>query len=119
MHFDSACPTCANWLHENRFPPSGPPTSEEEARGVHSHSEDEIIFVTSGSMRLGRKLAGPGTAIAIRAGTLYSFAPGPEGLAFINYRAAKPGDIRFASGTVMSETKYWRDRLPRPEYIER
>ena len=55
--------------------------------------------------------------MAIAADTLYSFMAGPEGLGFVNFRAAKPGDIRFVNGFSMSETQYWRDRLPRPEYL--
>ena len=95
-----------------------PLSAEEQARGVHSHSEDEIIFVTDGQIRLGTKLYGPGTALAIAADTLYSFTAGPEGLSFINFRSGTPGDIQFANGSSISETGYWRERLPRPEYVE-
>jgi len=118
MHFASDCPTCEIWLHENHFPGSGPMAPEEQARGVHSHSEDEIIFVTAGRIRLGTKLYGPGTSLAIAADTLYSFSPGPEGLSFVNFRAGTPGDIRFASGTTISETGYWKERVARPDYVE-
>lgn len=118
MHADSDCPTCAVWLHENRFPGAEPLGEQDQGRGVHSHTEDEIIFVLDGQIRLGNKLFGPGTALAIAADTLYSFTPGPEGLHFVNFRASRPGDIRFASGPSMSETGYWREKLPRPEYLE-
>jgi hypothetical protein len=118
IHADSGCKTCEVWLHENHFPGDRPQlTPEEEKRGVHSHSEDEIIFVTDGQIRLGTRLYGPGTAVAIAADTLYSFAVGPEGLSFINFRAAMPSDIKFANGMSMSETGYWQERLPRPEYV--
>jgi hypothetical protein len=116
LHADADCPTCAVWLHENRFP-AGPALSPEQAaRGIHAHSEDEIIFVTSGAMRLGTRLVGPGTALAIAADTLYGFTPGPDGLGFVNFRAAMPGDIRFAHGASISETGYWRERVARPVY---
>jgi hypothetical protein len=118
MHADSGCPTCEVWLHENHFPARPALSVEEQARGIHSHSEDEIIFVTSGEIRLGAKAHGPGTAVAIAADTLYSFSPGPDGMSFINFRAARPGDIQFANGMAISETGYWRERLPRPEYLE-
>lgn len=118
MHADSDCPTCSVWLHENHFPPREPLTEEQQEGGIHSHSEDEIIFVIDGEMRLGNKPAGPGTAVAIAAETLYSFSPGPNGLSFINFRAAMPNEIKFANGSSMSETKYWRDSVPRPEYLE-
>jgi hypothetical protein len=118
MHADSGCPTCEVWLHENHFPGGRPPlTSEQEKQGVHSHTEDEIIFVIDGGLRLGNKLYGPGTAVAIAADTLYSFATGPEGLSFINFRAGTPGDIHFANGMAISETGYWRDRQMKPEYV--
>lgn len=118
MHADSDCPTCSVWLHENHFPPGEPLDEKQQERGIHSHSEDEIIFVIDGEMRLGNRPAGPGTAVAIAAETLYSFSPGPNGLGFINFRAAKPAGINFANGSSMSETKYWREALPRPEYLE-
>ena len=118
IHADSDCPSCEVWLHENHFAGAEPPTPEQAARGVHSHSEDEIIVVIGGSMRLGNKLVGPGTALAIAADTLYSFTPGPDGLSFVNFRARRPGDIRFVHGPAMSETGLWRGILPRPEYLQ-
>lgn len=118
MHADSGCPTCEVWLHENHFPGTLPLSPEDAAKGIHSHSEDEIIFVIDGQIRLGEKLFGAGTALAIAADTLYSFTPGPDGLSFINFRAGTPSDIQFASGPSISETEYWRERLPRPEYLE-
>lgn len=117
MHADSQCPTCSVWLHENGFPGTAPASPEEQAVGVHSHSEDEIIFVVSGDIRLGRKLYPEGTAIAIAADTLYSFTAGPNGMRFINFRAALPSDIQFANGNSMNEVEYWREKLARPEYL--
>ena len=117
MHADSQCPTCEVWLHENSFPRQSSVTPEEEARGIHSHSEDEIIFVTDGQIRLGGRLCGPGTALAIAANTLYGFTAGPEGLRFVNFRAGTPGDIRFAHGEPMSEIGLWRD-VSHPTYEE-
>ena len=117
MHFDASLATCPVWLHENHFPPS-PAETPNTGAGIHCHSEDEIIVVTAGSIRLGNRTAGPGTALAIAADTLYSFLPGPDGLSFINFRAARPADIRFANGMSIDEVDYWATRLPRPEYIE-
>lgn len=118
LHADSSCPTCSVWLHENSFPP--PPAAAPVSKpgvGIHSHTEDEIIFVTAGQIRLGTRLHGPGTAVAIAANTLYSFTPGPDGLCFINFRAAAPGDIHFKNGEVMDEVGYWRARLDTPQYL--
>lgn len=119
IHADGSCPTCEVWLHENHFAPRPEPLSAEDARrGIHSHSEAEVIFITSGAIRLGARLFPAGTAVAIAADTLYHIAPGPEGMSFVNFRAGTPSDIRFANGHTMSETQYWIDRVPRPQYIE-
>lgn len=117
LHADAACPGCAVWLHENHFPGAMELTAEQIARGVHSHTEDEVIFVIGGEIRLGSNLYGPGTALAIAADTLYGFTAGPLGLSFVNFRAAMPGDITFAHGAKISETGYWQERVPRPEYL--
>lgn len=116
MHADADCPSCELWLHENQFAGRAAPAQGDEA-GVHCHSEDEIIFVLDGDLRLGDRLYGPGTALAIAADAFYSFSPGPDGLRFVNFRAGKPSDIRFKKGPAISETAYWRERLARPEYL--
>lgn len=118
MHADAQCPTCQVWLHENAFPGAEPVTPEDLTVGVHSHSEDEIIFIVSGQIRLGRKLFPEGTAIAIPGDTLYSFTAGPDGMAFVNFRAGLPADIHFPGGQTMNEVEYWRSKLPRPVYLE-
>lgn len=118
IHADGQCASCEVWLHENHFAPAAPVTAEHAAKGIHSHSESEVIFITRGAIRLGQKLFPAGTAVAIAADTLYGIAPGPEGMSFINFRAGTPSDIRFASGRAISETDYWKERLPRPEYLE-
>lgn len=118
IHADGQCDTCEVWLHENHFAPAEPPSPEQAARGIHSHSESEVIFITRGAIRLGQKLFPAGTAVAIAADTFYAIGPGPEGMSFINFRAGTPSDIRFASGMAISETEYWQQRLPRPVYLE-
>ena len=117
MHANAECPTCQVWLHENTFPPHPEATSVDAEKGIHSHTEDEVIFVTAGQIRLGNQLHGPGTALAIAADTLYGFTSGPEGLSFINFRAARPGEIRFREGT-MDEVAFWKSRVATPRYIE-
>ena len=118
IHSDGQCTGCEVWLHENHFAPAQPISPEQAAKGIHSHSESEVIFITRGAIRLGQKLFPAGTAVAIAADTLYGIAPGPEGMSFINFRAGTPSDIRFASGRAISETDFWKERLPRPEYLE-
>lgn len=111
MHADSTSPTCAVWLHENFLPAAsgGEPL-------VHSHTVNEIIFVTDGEMQFGSRRLGPGTALAIAAHAFYSFVPAPTGLAFVNFRASKPGDIRFKKGGSIDEVGFWRAQTgtPRP-----
>lgn len=117
LHADSACETCTVWLHENHFPAGLDMSQEQAERGIHSHTEDEIIFVIGGEIRLGTRIYGPGTALAIAADTLYGFTAGPAGLSFVNFRADMPGDISFAHGAKMSETGYWREKVARPVYL--
>jgi hypothetical protein len=118
MHFDSACPTCEVWLHESEFTPAFL-TPKNETRSAHSHTEDEIIFVTEGQIRLGNRLYGPGTALGIAAHTMYTFNPGPEGVTFINFRAAMPEEIIRADGQRSSEAAGWQRQLEgkRPDYL--
>ena len=117
MHADSACPTCEVWLHENSFSGSQDGARTDAEAGIHSHTEDEIIFVTDGDIRLGSLLYGSGTALAIAANTLYGFSAGPNGLKFVNFRASAPGAIAFRNRASMDERAYWSSRLPRPVYI--
>lgn len=113
---DGQCPTCEVWLHENRFPARSDPPGETRA-GIHSHEENEIIFVTGGEMQLGNRRVGPGTAIAIAAGTFYGFLPGPAGLTFVNFRAGRPGLIHFADGRTADEVAVWSSTDRPLEYL--
>lgn len=115
LHADAGCPTCSVWLHENGLAaPEGDAPVRTRESGIHSHTEDEVIFVTGGQIRLGQRLYGPGTAIAIAGKTFYGFTTGPEGLSFINFRAALPSAIRFKAGHSVDETGYWRAQVPSP-----
>lgn len=80
---DAACPTCAVWLHGNQLP-SGLKTDR------HFHTEDEIIVVTAGEIRLGRLGYGRGAVLAVDRETRYGFTCGDPGLSFINFRPAPP-----------------------------
>jgi hypothetical protein len=83
VYADSSCPTCALWFHRSEYGPS----HIDRPLARHFHTEDEIIFITDGSMRLGNREISPGTALAIDANTIYSFKIGHEGLGFVNFRA--------------------------------
>lgn len=110
IHADAACPTCTVWLHENDFH-----CTAGTVIPLHSHSEDEIIFITAGAIRLGHRRYGRGMALAVAAGTRYGFEAAPEGLSFINFRAASP-TVTTARGT-SDEAATWIGRLGRPTYL--
>jgi hypothetical protein len=112
LHADASCPTCEVWLHENDF------YQADYEVPVHSHTEDEIIFVRAGGMRLGKRLYGPGTALAIRANTKYGFRAGPDGLSFVNFRATSPRHVSADGAHVTDEAKLWRDHVGAPHYLE-
>jgi len=111
LHADAQCPTCQVWLHENDFGEAGGEVA------VHSHSEDEVIFVRAGSVRLGKRLHGPGTAIAIAANTKYGFMAGPEGLSILNFRAAAPTYVSADGSVVFDEAELWRNTVGQLEYL--
>jgi hypothetical protein len=112
LHADASPLSCHLWLHENDFHIGGTPVA------VHSHSEDEIIFVREGELCAGDRAYGPGTALAVAANTKYGFNVGPAGLSFVNFRASAP-TYRSADGThSMDEAEFWRSQTGRPEYLE-
>jgi hypothetical protein len=77
---DGTCPTCRIALFT---------VTSEETPGrsrQHTHSADEIIYVLSGTMRLGKRLLEPGTSLCIGGGTRYAQSAGPGGCTFLNYR---------------------------------
>lgn len=108
---DAHCPTCELWLHKSSF--SRPRLQSEP----HLHNEDEIIFVTEGSILVG-KAHPAGTAIAVAKGTVYTFGVGPGGGAFINFRACNPLvkmiDRGKPVGDWMSERSFMRNEITVP-----
>ncbi len=112
LHADAHCPTCEIWLHENDFY-----TGDHETV-LHSHSEDEVIFVRDGAIKLGNQLYGPGTALAIGANVKYEFWTGPEGLSFINFRGASPTYTTADGSYVLDEAKFWQGVVGAPQYLE-
>jgi hypothetical protein len=111
LHADSQCPTCKLWLHENDYPDADVETA------LHSHSEDEVIFVRAGTIRLGNRLHGPGTALAIAANTKYGFWSGPDGLSFVNFRGTAPTYTSADGSIVLDEAELWRSQVGKPEYL--
>lgn len=117
MHCDATTPTEELWLHESILPPENPQAPIDPESQIHSHTEDEVIVVTAGEMRLGGRLYGPGTALAVAANTFYGFTVGPAGLKFINFRAGRPGDIILPNGNRLDEVGMWQTALPTPKHI--
>ena len=85
---DSSCPTCDLWLHQTHMPR---PTNQG---GHHFHSEDEMVFLVGGSMKLGNRTLQPGTALAISANTIYGFGVPQGGTRFINFRCRESFVVR-------------------------
>lgn len=53
---------------------------------LHSHEEDEIIYILEGEMRLGQRVLDKGSSLFVAANTQYGFKAGPEGVRFLNFR---------------------------------
>ncbi|MDG2001954.1 MAG: hypothetical protein P8J20_01350 [Novosphingobium sp.] len=111
LHADAHEPTPRVWLHENAF------DMPDKETVLHSHSEDEVIFVLKGGIRLGNKLYPEGTALAIAADTKYGFHSGPEGLGFVNFRVSSPTYTSADGSMVLDEAKLWVDMVGKPEYL--
>jgi quercetin dioxygenase-like cupin family protein len=58
---------------------------------LHSHSEDEVIYVLDGEIRMGRRVLGPQSIIVIRKDSQYKFTVGDEGVRFLNVRPGQTG----------------------------
>ena len=112
LHADAHCPTCEIWLHENDF------YNADHETVLHSHSEDEVIFVRDGAIKLGNRLYGPGTALAIGADVKYEFWTGPDGMSFVNFRGASPTYTTADGSYVLDEAKFWQGAVGAPQYIE-
>lgn len=102
---DASCPTCDLWLHETHMPR---PTNQG---GHHFHTEDEILFVVGGGVRLGTRTYAPGTAIAITANTIYGFGVPDEGTRFINFRCRESFVVRTKHTKPLHEPLSERDLL--------
>ncbi len=112
LHADASDSSSHLWLHENDFHVGGTPVA------VHSHSEDEIIFIREGELRTGNRRLGPGAALGIAANTKYGFEVGPAGLSFVNFRASAPTYQSADGAHSMDEAAFWTSETGRPAYID-
>jgi quercetin dioxygenase-like cupin family protein len=77
---DSRCETCR--VSVFRVESAG-----ADLRGVpHHHTQDEIIYLLSGSVRMGARIYGPGTALSIPAHMRYALGGDGNPRVFLNYR---------------------------------
>ncbi|MEO5839559.1 MAG: hypothetical protein ABIQ73_01505 [Acidimicrobiales bacterium] len=77
---DSSCPTCRICVFRIEHPDSDDPDLP------HHHTQDEIIFVLEGELRLGSYRCPAGTAISIPAHMRYSLRSDGTAFKFLNYR---------------------------------
>lgn len=66
-------------LFESQVPPN-------TVAPIHSHEEDEIIYILDGEMLFGRESFSRGSTIFVAANARYGFRAGPEGVRFLNFR---------------------------------
>jgi hypothetical protein len=77
---DSTCPTCRAALFVVDAP--------DRFRGPsHSHSQDEIVYLIGGGVRMGARVHRAGTALSIAADVRYAFVGLEGGHRFLNFRA--------------------------------
>jgi quercetin dioxygenase-like cupin family protein len=77
---DASCPTCrASLMFSSR--------GERYESALHSHSQDELIYVLDGELKLGNLRVGPGDALSVAAFVRYRFECGEDGYRFLNYSA--------------------------------
>lgn len=65
---------------------------------VHSHDEDEIIYVLAGEMRIGNRKLAPGATLTVPGGVFYGFHAGPDGLVILNFRPRTDSSFNLPPG---------------------
>ncbi|WP_419925321.1 cupin domain-containing protein [Candidatus Poriferisocius sp.] len=76
---DASSPTNRLWLLATDRP-------QYFESSAHSHSQDELIHVLRGEIRVGRRVVGAGDTLWVDADRRYKLYSGDEGVHFINYR---------------------------------
>ncbi|MGH9211661.1 MAG: hypothetical protein ACRD2C_13395 [Acidimicrobiales bacterium] len=94
---DSTCDTCRAQLLKV--------TSHQSDRNTaHHHSQDEIIYVVAGTMRLGAYELGACTALSIPANARYAPKAGADGHVFLNFRRDVSVQVYARSEPALLET---------------
>ena len=76
---DASAPTNRLWLLATDRP-------QYFESSAHSHSQDELIHVLRGEIRVGRRVVGVGDTLWVAADRRYKLYSGNDGVHFINYR---------------------------------
>ena len=76
---DASSPTNRLWLLASDRP-------QYFESSAHSHSQDELIHVLRGEIRVGRRVVGEGDTLWVAADRRYKLYSGNDGVHFINYR---------------------------------
>ena len=76
---DASAPTNRLWLLATDRP-------QYFESSAHSHSQDELIHVLRGQIRVGRRVVGVGDTLWVAADRRYKLYSGDDGVHFINYR---------------------------------
>lgn len=76
---DASAPTNRLWLLATDRP-------QYFESSAHSHSQDELIHVLRGEIRVGRRIVGVGDTLWVAADRRYKLYSGDDGVHFINYR---------------------------------
>ena len=87
---DASAPTNRLWLLASDRP-------QYFESSAHSHSQDELIHVLRGEIRVGRRMVGVGDTLWVAAARRYKLYSGDDGVHFINYRR---------DASVMTSPKY-------------
>ena len=77
---DASSPTNRLWLLATDRP-------QYFESSAHSHSQDELIHVLRGEIRVGRRVVGVGDTLWVAADRRYKLYSGDDGVHFINYRS--------------------------------
>jgi quercetin dioxygenase-like cupin family protein len=94
---DSTCDTCRAQLLKVTSHPS-------DRNTAHHHSQDEIIYLIAGTMRLGAYELAAGTALSIPAHARYAPKAGEGGHVFLNFRRDVSEQVYARSEPALLET---------------
>lgn len=67
-----------------------------EVVDLHSHDDDELIYIVEGEIKVGNRLLTAGSTVYVTGDTLYGFSTGPNGVRFVNFRGRADWTFRTA-----------------------